>query len=118
MVIPFLVDAALVVINLFTGILFSVEQGTNIYSFGKYYDLIYLPLLVYLVVALRFIYKIEVRVFLMVVVLILVRILFRMQVGDISSTSFTLALILCYCHIYAMNDPFYEKEFPVKEDEL
>ncbi len=118
MSIPFLIDAALVIINLFTGILFSVEKGSNIYTFGKYYDLIYLPLLVYLAVALRFIFKLEVRAFMMVVFLILVRVFFRMNVGDVSSTSFTLALILCYCHIYAMNDPFYEETVPVKGDQL
>ena len=97
--------------NLFGGYLFSVEYGTNIYTYGPLYDLIYVPFLIYGIVALFLFTRLKNRWTLIAffLVLVFVRMALRQVLRDVSSTALIYALALVYAHVAVMNDSFYEE---------
>ncbi len=109
--IPFFLFAALMVVNLKTGWIFSIEEGC-IYKPGfldDRFSLSQLPVLFYLLISLIKMYKVNIRLAAIGFLLIAVRMAWELWFRGISSTSFIYTLLLVCLHLYEMNRPIYEE---------
>ncbi|MBO5503783.1 MAG: hypothetical protein J5969_04805 [Lachnospiraceae bacterium] len=100
--IPALVIVVLLLFNLRTGWLYSVSKN-NIYHTGPYNDVVFLPVAVYSVLILAKLYRIDRRLTLLGIILILARVGFGFWFRSISSTAMTYTLFLVATHIGVMN---------------
>ncbi len=100
--IPALVIVVLLLLNLRTGWLYSVSKN-NIYHTGPYNDVVFLPVAVYSVLILAKLYRIDRRLTLLGIILILARVGFGFWFRSISSTAMTYTLFLVATHIVVMN---------------
>ena len=100
--IPALVIVVLLLLNLRTGWLYSVSKN-NIYHTGPYNDVVFLPVAVYSVLILAKLYRIDRRLTLLGIILILARVGFGVWFRSISSTAMTYTLFLVATHIVVMN---------------
>ena len=96
--------------NLFGGYMFSVDAETHVYSYGTYYELLYVPYLFYLIICAYYIFKIDKKVLTVYLMLFLTRWILRSIVQDASSTTLFFAVALSYTHIHLMNHSFYEED--------
>ena len=100
--IPALVIVVLLLLNLRTGWLYSVSKN-NIYHTGPYNDVVFLPVAVYSILILAKLYRIDRRLTLLGIILILARVGFGFWFRSISSTAMTYTLFLVATHIGVMN---------------
>ena len=100
--IPCLFMFALLLINLKTGWLYSVSEK-NIYHSGPYNNAVFVPVVLYVAVILVKLLRLNRRLALLGVILILSRVAFGIWFRSISSTAMTYTLFLVATHIYALN---------------
>ena len=106
--IPCFLLLILLLANLKTGWLYYVGEG-NIYYFGPYNNLVFLPVAIYFLVSLYLVYRINPRLILLALLLLASRIAFGRWFRSISSTAFIYTLFLVCTHIYVMNRPLNEE---------
>ena len=106
--VPCLIQVVLLVVNLFTGWIFTVSEDT-IYHPGPLNDLMFIPAILYVLVSLYLVTKINVRLVFLGILIILTRIAWGIWFRDISSTAFTYTMFLVCTHIHVMNRPLYEE---------
>ena len=109
--VPLFLMAFFILGNLPWGYMFTVEHGTNIYSYGPLYNVIFIPTAIYGVVALVLMWQRPHRFSTigMFILLVIVRTYLGGILRGVSSTSFVLAIGLAYAHICVMNDEFYRE---------
>ena len=109
--IPCFMMIAVMIINLKSGWIFSIGEG-NVFQSGKYDELLFLPVIpvwFYLAFSLIKMYRIDRRLLIVTIVLILARLAAEVLFSGISSTSFFYTLILVSLHLFEMNRPLYEE---------
>ena len=103
--------AILVVINLFTGWIFSVNDVTGAYEYGPLRIIIYVPAYAYALLSMLLLWKNNNRRLLFLIVfLVIARVILEIVFYEISTTPFVFAICLIYAHICMMNRSFYEEE--------
>ncbi|MCR5502811.1 MAG: hypothetical protein K6F53_07365 [Lachnospiraceae bacterium] len=107
--IPAVVTGILVLVNPFTGILFSMDSG-NIYHFGDWYNLIFVAPVIMAIIVFLLLWKTDRFMAVFFVAMIGIRLIAGVIVRGISLTGFFFALVLAYTHIRIMNHAFYEEE--------
>ena len=105
--VPWLLLFALLLINLKTGWLFSFSDD-NMYHSGSLNNLVFVPVVIYFLISLSRICKINVRLAFLGILLIVTRIALGIWFRGISSTAFTYTLFLICTHITVMNKPLNE----------
>ena len=98
-------------INLKTGWIFWIS-GDNVFHSGDYDELLILPVVsiwFYLLISLVKVYRINVRLVTLGIMLIGARLLWDISFRSISSTPFIYTLIILCIHVYAMNQPLYKE---------
>ena len=108
-VIPVLAMAVLVVINLFTNILFfaDVEQD---YVYAEGSDLLYCFLGVYVIIAIVLLWRISKRGMIALILLLVTGTILANLFYDISTLVFDYAVLLSYLLVGSMNRAFHEEE--------
>ncbi|MCR5625996.1 MAG: hypothetical protein K6F99_01635, partial [Lachnospiraceae bacterium] len=96
-----------IICNIFTGFMFSVDPLTNSYSRGKFYNIIFIAPFFYALIIAKRLWDIEIRICLFLMFVVTLRVGFGFYIRSISSTSFFIALILTFAHIDSMNKDFY-----------
>ena len=107
--IPVLAMAVLVVINLFTNILFfaDVEQD---YVYAEGSDLLYCFLGVYVIIAIVLLWRISKRGMIALILLLVTGTILANLFYDISTLVFDYAVLLSYLLVGSMNRAFHEEE--------
>ena len=100
--IPAFIMIILLVINLKTGILFSVTEE-NSYQSGPYNYLVFIPVGLYILGSLFMIRFINIRLIALCALLVASRVAWGIWFRDISSTALTYTLFLVCTHIHIMN---------------
>ena len=95
--------------NLYWGYLFYFDKVTNSYVYAKWYDLIYVAVVIYVGIMLVQIFKKDKKTFIIFLIAIACRILLRNVLRDVSSTPFIIAILLVFFHIQEMNDNYYKE---------
>lgn len=109
--IPCILFAALMILNLKTGWIFSIGEE-NVYHSGSHSGLVYLPavlVLIFYLLSLVKVYRTDKRMAALGAALLVIRCIWEFWYRDISSTSFIYTLILESMHLYVMNRPLYEE---------
>ena len=106
--IPCFLLIALQVINLKTGWIFSIGED-NIYHFGRWSNLVFLPVAFYYLLSLFRVRRLDVRLVLPGILLIASRIILGIWIRDIFSTAFIHTALLVCMHICIMNRPLSEE---------
>jgi len=106
--IPCLALLAVLILNLWTGWIFSVSEDNTWHS-GPVDEWIYLPLLFYFVMALILTVKIDIRMVFISLLLAGFRFFSDRWIQGISSMAFTYTLFLVCTHIHVMNSPLTEE---------
>ncbi|MBQ6373864.1 MAG: histidine kinase [Clostridia bacterium] len=101
----------LLIVNLKSGWIFSITQK-NAYRSGPVDQLVFVPILFYFLVALTRAYRINPRLALLGVLLILSRIVWDIWYIDISSTAFMYTIFLVSAHVHVMNRSMLNEETP------
>ena len=107
--IPCLLFLALLAVNLGTGWIFSITKG-NVFRSGPVDQIVFVPLLFYFLVSLPRVYRIDRRLILLGILLVLTRILWDIWYIGISSTAFLYTLFLIAAHIHVINRPVQNEE--------
>lgn len=108
--IPFFLFFAVMLVNLKTGWIFSIDEG-NTYCPGFLDEKLYFPqlfALFYLLLSLFRLYQIDIRMAAFGILLILDRLLWEVWFQGISLSGFMYTLFLAWMHIYAINRPLAE----------
>ncbi|MBR4500301.1 MAG: histidine kinase [Clostridia bacterium] len=108
-VIPLMLILVILVVNLFTGWIYTVDVH-GVYHSGPLNDLVFIPAVFYLVFSLFQVRKISVLLVFLGVMLALVRVIWGVWFRDISSTALTFTLFLVCTHIHVMNQPLLEEK--------
>ena len=106
--IPCIAFIAVMLINLYTGWIFTVSEG-NTFHTGRYHDAGFALALAYLLFSLIKMLKVRKRLAVLSVVLIAARLVGEICFPDISATSFFYAMILVCIHLYLTDQPLYEE---------
>ena len=107
-IIPAFALIVLLLINLKTGILFSVTDG-NSYQSGPYYNIVFIPVGLYILGSVILCRKINLRLIALCAILVAARVAFGIWFRDISSTAVTYTLFLVCTHIHMMNHSLSEE---------
>ena len=105
--IPAAVTVLFVIINAFTGIMFYVEKGTGAYLHGPLYYIMAVPFILYALVGLFVLWKINRLGILLFVILVVTRLILEVLFTGVSSTAFVFAVVLVYAMVGAMNRSFH-----------
>jgi len=105
--IPCLLLLAVLLINLKTGWIFSVDEG-QIYHSGPYNNVVFVPAAIYFLIAIGKIRQMDRRLIVLCLLAVAVRIAMGVWFRQISSTAFTYTLFLACAHIHVMNQPLTE----------
>ena len=111
--IPFLLLFALLLVNLWTGWIFSVGEDA-VYHSGPLNNLVFVPTAIYFAAGEVLAYKINVRLVALGALLIVSRVVWGFVIRDISSSSLTYTLFLVCVHLHMMNTPLVEDK--IKEE--
>ena len=108
--IPCVLMILLMIVNLKTGWIFSVDEG-NAFHPGPHrlQLLVAIPELFYLMLSLIKVYRVNRRLTALGILLILARAILEIWCPSISSVSFIYTLFLVCIHLYVMNQPLYEE---------
>jgi len=105
--IPCLLILAVLMINLKTGWIFSVDEA-QIYHSGPYNDVIFVPAAIYFLISIGKIRQMDRRLVFLCLLAVAVRVAMGVWFRQISSTAFTYTLFLACAHIHVMNQPLME----------
>ena len=100
--IPCFLYIVAVLINLKTGWIFTVS-GDNVFQYGPYDKLVFVPVCFYLLLALAKAFRISISMAIISCLLIIVRIVWAVWFRDISSSSFIYTMFLVCMHLYTIN---------------
>ena len=106
---PCVLSIIMILGNLYWGYLFYFDKVTNSYVYAKWYDLIYVAVVIYVGIMLIQIFKKDKRTFIIFLIAIGCRILLRNVLRDVSSTAFIIAILLVFFHIQEMNENYYKE---------
>ena len=109
--IPCLLSLVLLIINLKTGWIFSIDEG-NVFKSGPHHGyrlFTAVPVLFYYLPSLVKIVKTDKHLAVLGAVLLITRTIWALWYPDISSTSFMYTLVLVCAHLYELNLPLYEE---------
>ncbi len=106
---PCVLSIIMILGNIYWGYLFYVDKATDSYVYARWYDLIYVAVVIYVGIMLVQIFKKDKRTFIIFVLAIGCRILLRNVLRDISSTPFIIAILLVFFHIQEMNENYYKE---------
>ena len=107
--IPFLLIYVFLLVSLPFGWVFSINL-VNGYELGPWHHVIYLPIAFYFLISLFRVYRINPRLFLLGIVLIISRIIWDVWYYGISSTVFVYTLLLLSMYIETMNYSIFRRE--------
>ena len=99
--IPFVLFLVLLAVNLKTGWIFSINEN-NTFRSGPYDQVLFIPLLLYFLIALLTVRRVDPRLALIGVLLLGIRVLWDLWYVSISSISFVYALFLVYTYMYVL----------------
>lgn len=116
--IPAVATMILILINAFTGFLFYVDPLTGSYLHGPFYNLIAIELIIYALVGLFILWKVNRLGIVLFIILVATRLIMEALFVSVSSTPFVFAVVLVYCLVGSMNRSFHQVGAkPVKEKE-
>lgn len=107
--IPFFLLLLLLTVNLFSGWLYTIGPD-NAYHAGPLRLALFVPIAIYFIASLPAAYKINPRIVLLGILLVLARAVGYIWFGDISSVAFTYTVLLICVHIISMNRSIAEEE--------
>ena len=107
--IPCLVWLVMLAVNLKTGWIFAINES-NQFIDGPVDEIVIIPMLLYVVITLFLVYRIDISLVFLGLLLAIVRILLGVWFRAIDSTSFFFALYLVFAHIHVMNQPLMEEK--------
>ncbi len=107
--IPFLALGIMLIINLFTGVLFSIDVNTGILKNAQLYLIVKIILYMYIVIGLAEIFLIKKRLVIVACILVLSKIALSRTLYLVSVESFIFAIGLVLAHICMMNKAFFEE---------
>ena len=102
--IPLLLFTAVLLINLDTGWIFTIEEG-NVFHSGPFDELVYVPLIFYLLISLVRAYRIDPYLAFLGFVLIIFQAIGDILFRNITNAAFTYAMLLVCIYTYAINHP-------------
>ena len=108
--IPAVIMAVLVVINLFTDVLFFIDPLEQDYLFGSVYELIYVTIAVYTIIAFVILWRVSKRGMIALILLLAAGTLLSTVYYDINTMVFDYAVLLSYMLVGSMNRAFHEEE--------
>lgn len=108
--IPLVASAAMVVLNLFSGFLFRVDPSTGQYMHGPAYNLIFIPTLIYAVIGVFVLWKVNRLGIILFLMLLISRIVMEILFTSVSSTPLILSVVLIYMLVANMNRAFHGEE--------
>ncbi|MCR5654453.1 MAG: hypothetical protein K6G07_02290 [Lachnospiraceae bacterium] len=104
--IPMFVTFIAVFVNIFFGFLYDVDMATGTFSYGPFYNALYIAPLVYAVIICVQLGRLQKILIVFFILLLLIRFLPSLFLEGLSSTSFYFALIMTYLHIFRTNYDF------------
>ena len=107
--VPFVLEIPVILGNLPGRYLFTVDEA-NRYHFGEYYPVIFLATAVYGLIGVMLLARIDARLILTMLLMVIVRLFGGRMARGISSTPFVYAVGLVYIQILRMNRGFYDEE--------
>ena len=105
--IPCLVYFAVLGLNLITGWIFTIDESCMFID-GPIDQIVFIPIFFYVALSLFRVYRIDIRLVYLGILLSVVRILWDLWFRPIQSTTFIYTLYLAVAHIHAMNQPLAE----------
>ena len=106
--IPCMAWFAILVINLWTGWIFTINESCQFID-GQIDQIVFIPIVFYIFCALLRVRRIDIRLVFLGILLAAVRMLWDVWYMPIESTSFMYALYLVLAHIHVMNQPLAEE---------
>ena len=104
--IPAVIAMVVLIINIFTGWVTYVDPKDHQYYHGAFYYVAFVPLVVYLIVIIKCLWKFNRPAMFVLIALIVGRLIMEALFMSVSSTAFFVAVILTYLHVDVMNDEF------------
>ena len=102
--IPLFLFTAVLLLNMDTGWIFTIEEG-NVFRSGPFVELVYVPLIFYLLFSLIRAYRIDPYLAFLGFVLIIFQVIGDILFRNITNASFTYSLLLVCIYVFAINHP-------------
>ena len=108
--IPMFVANIVIILNMFFGYLFYSDAATGQYLHGPVYNIIFIPVVIYAVMTLSALWKINKLGVLLFFLLLVARITLEVLYRSVSSTPFVYAVVLIYLLLGTMNRAFHGED--------